>query len=164
MSRHLPDPQAPSFMKAPYFAAGLLFYLVFCSTNVVAAGATAGKARGSYRDWNVDAVTIVRPFRFSSYRQVVVLPLDTRGVRLPPREENTHQLAKEVLSTANELFLQGLKDNLRGANVDVIGGQGGRDGVLVRARLEKLDPGLDISTYVGTRSRVGADIDQRRCA
>ncbi len=92
-------------MKAPYFAAGLLFYLVFCSTNVVAAGATAGKARGSYRDWNVDAVTIVRPFRFSSYRQVVVLPLDTRGVRLPPREENTHQLAKEVLSTANELFL-----------------------------------------------------------
>lgn len=111
--------------------------------TVSASAASRGDRNpGSYRDWNdVDEVTIVHSFELAHYRQIIVAPLDTHGVWLPPKEENTYPLAREVLSTSSSLFFQGLNEKISGTNLQVTQSSTGHVGLLVRARLEKLDPG-----------------------
>ncbi len=62
----------------------------------------SSKAPGSYSDWNdVDKVTIEHPFRFSDYKRVIVAPMNTRDARIPPPDENTYALAKELQSKSD---------------------------------------------------------------
>lgn len=120
---------------------GSLFLFGGCATPSGTAQKLSSQP-GSYRDWNdVDEVTIVQPFRFSSYKQVVVLSLDIRAAHLPPSDENTYALAKEVLSTSTQLFTQGISERLSETGVQVTQGPANGPSLIVRARLDKLDPG-----------------------
>ncbi len=75
-------------MKAYCLALGALSAAIFGFVDLTAAAPILNTNPGSYRDWNdIDEVAIVRPFRMSSYKQVVVSRLDTQGVRLPPAEQ-----------------------------------------------------------------------------
>ncbi len=100
---------------------------------------------GTYRNWNgeIDEVTIVQPFRAALYNQIAVEPLDTAGVTLPDRNDNTYPAVQSALRMIKPAFMKGLEKKLRrkaGTNV-------GRDTLVIRARLTKVDPGSQAARY-----------------
>lgn len=129
-------------MKANRAASSIFCSALFAFVSSTVATPELNRHPGSYRDWNdIDEVTIVQPFQFAAYNQVVITPLDIREVKLPPSDENTYPLAKEVLSTSAQLFAQGIREKLTGTAVQVTQGSANGPALVVRARLNKLDPG-----------------------
>jgi hypothetical protein len=68
---------------------------------------------GKYRNWNgMDEVEILQPFKISDYSRLIVLPLDTSPAKLPPRDDNTYKPVRNVLSNADQVFIEGLEDEI----------------------------------------------------
>jgi hypothetical protein len=102
---------------------------------------------GNYTDWNdVDQVTIVQPFQRSAYQRVVVAPLDTRNAPLPEKSDNSYADVKAALAGSTQAFVQGLRDNSPGMQVQS-GSGGGANALIVRARITKSDPGSQAARY-----------------
>ncbi|MEW6184817.1 MAG: DUF4410 domain-containing protein [Thermodesulfobacteriota bacterium] len=60
----------------------------------------------------MDEVEIVQTFDISAYSRLIFLPLNTKSAKLPPRDDNTYKPVKNVLSKADEIFIEGLEDEL----------------------------------------------------
>ncbi len=99
------------------FAAGLLLSL-FASACVVAPVAAKDSsnetAPGRYEDWgpDIDAIEIAKTFRLADYERVVIEPLATGDVALPPADENTHAPVKTMLGRFSDEFAVGLRESL----------------------------------------------------
>ncbi len=134
------------FTRSKPSCAVAVLTIVFGFSTAAGGAPKLSKATGTYSDWNgVDKVTIERPFRFSDYKRVIVAPMDTRDARIPPPDENTYALAKELQSKSDQLFYEGVREKLAGTNVQVTQDRGvPADRVatlLVRSHLDRLDPG-----------------------
>ena len=69
---------------------------------------------GKYQDWNsVDNIEIYQTFKIADYTQIIVLPLDTSQVSLPPINDNTYLPVNNVLSRMNDIFITGLKEGMK---------------------------------------------------
>jgi hypothetical protein len=115
--------------------------LVFIAVLFVSGSTLAAKeptAPGTYHDWHdVDEVTIIQPFVAANYSQIAVESFDSRGVKLPPANENTYQAVQLALQRMKPAFIQGVSEN---AKRKVSGNAPGKT-LVIRARLTKVDPG-----------------------
>jgi hypothetical protein len=109
--------------------------------------AIAGKeptSPGTYHDWHdVDEVTIVQPFNAAAYAQIAVESFDTKGVKMPPTQDNTYKAVLLALQRMKPAFMQGVGEK---AKRKVAGGAPGKT-LVVRARLTKVDPGSQAARY-----------------
>lgn len=113
----------------------------------LAVAKTPSTQPGTYTDWHdLDQVTIVQPFQASSYKTVVVEPLDTRNAPLPEAKDNSYAAVKEALANCTQPFLEGLRAKLGGMQVQA-GQGGGSNALIVRARITKSDPGSQAARY-----------------
>jgi hypothetical protein len=132
-----------------YFVLGSLSFALPSQTCAAGRGTTAP---GTYRDWNgdIDEVTIFQTFRADSYNDIVVESIDSSGVTLPNPRENTYQAVQSALRLMKPAFIEGLQLKLRHKPADagnVPRGKG--QGLVIRARLSKLDPGSQAARYWG---------------
>jgi hypothetical protein len=109
-------------------------------------------APGTYRDWNddIDEVTIFQTFRADSYNDIVVESFESRGVTLPNPGDNTYQAVQSAIRSMKPAFIEGLQAKLRHKPAEaghVPRGKG--KGLLIRARLSKVDPGSQAARYWG---------------
>lgn len=121
----------------------------------VAVPAAARKAKvaptapGVYVDWmdEVDEIEIVESFKLSDYETVSVESFDTEDTPLPEADDNTYGPVKSVLADSAGPFTQGLAGAM-GDRIDVSrGGKGGSKAILLRARVESMDPGSRAARY-----------------
>ena len=130
-----------------YFVLGSLSFAL--PTEADAAGKTA-TTPGTYRDWDgdIDEVTIFQTFRADSYNDIVVESFDSTRVRLPDPRDNTYQAVQSAIRLMKPAFIEGLQAKLRhkqAAAGYVPRGKG--KGLVIRARLSKLDPGSQAARY-----------------
>lgn len=118
------------------------FVTAFVSAALLAA--TAPTTPGTYRDWNdIDEVTILQPFRASSYDEIAVESFDYSGVRLPDPSDNTYEAVLSAMRRIKPAFIDGVEKKARRQ-----ASTGGRSRTLIiRARLTKLDPGSQAARY-----------------
>ena len=137
----------------------LIFLIIpffFSCAHGPSAGGSAGTGPGKYKDWNgIDEVEIVQAFKVSSYSKIAVLPVDTSRTPLPDKSDGDYQPITAVLAKADEIFLEGFKDGLKGAGgissepVKSADGLGG--GVLlIRVKVADMKPGSSaLRVFVG---------------
>lgn len=125
----------------------ILLFLAALSICSVAQARRESTAPGTYRDWHdVDEVTIIRPFVAANYAQIAVESFDSRGVKLPPVNDNTHQAVLLALQRMKPAFIQGVSDR---AKRKTSGNAPGKT-LVIRARLTKVDPGSQAArVFVG---------------
>ncbi|MBV9496343.1 MAG: hypothetical protein JOZ54_18990, partial [Acidobacteria bacterium] len=105
----------------------LLMLLVVAAMPMQARGKkSSSTAPGTYKEWgpDIDKIEIVKTFRFSDYRNVVVEPFDTSAAKLPNKDDNSYEDARMTLAASTEGFAQGLRANL-GHKVSI--GEGGNE-------------------------------------
>jgi hypothetical protein len=110
-------------------------------------------ARGTYRDWNdyLDEVVVVRAARSASIRSVAVSIAASPQLKYPPESENTHRAVREVVAGAIRPFLRGFEEKLNRSGVTVRAGErSAADGLSVRARITRIDPGSQAARYFGS--------------
>jgi hypothetical protein len=109
----------------------------------------APTAPGVYIDWKdeVDELEIVETFKLSDYETVSVESFDTKDPPLPEADDNTYAPVKSVLADAAGPFTQGLAGGV-GERIDVSrGAGGGARAIILRARVESMDPGSRAARY-----------------
>jgi hypothetical protein len=101
-----------------------------------------------YVDWKdeVDELEIVEPFKLSDFETVSVESFDTEDTPLPEADDNTYAPVKAVLADSAGPFTQGLAQAL-GNRIDVSREAGGSRALLLRARVESMDPGSRAARY-----------------
>jgi hypothetical protein len=124
--------------------------------TVVAAPAAARKekakagstAPGLYVDWKgeIDELEILETFKLSDYETVSVEAFDTKNTPLPDADDNTYAPVKGVLADPAGPFLQGLARAL-GDRIDISREGGGSKAIVLRARVESMDPGSQAARY-----------------
>src|SRR3954466_16399054 len=91
-----------------------IFFLCAAFVCSQAAGARAPTAPGTYRDWHdVDEVTIIQPFVAANYSQIAVESFDSKGVRMPPTNDNTYQAVQLALQRMKPAFMQGVGEKAK---------------------------------------------------
>ena len=122
----------------------ILFFIATFSVSSLALAAKESTAPGTYRDWHdVDEVTIIQPFVAANYAQIAVESFDSRGVKLPPANENTHQAVQLALQRMKPAFIEGVS---RKAKRKTSGNAPGKT-LVIRARLTKIDPGSQAARF-----------------
>lgn len=130
-------------------------FLILALVPLLALPAAARKPKGAstepgkYTDWKdeIDELEIVETFKLSDYTQVAVEAFDAENTPLPEKDDNTYGPVKAVLVDAAGPFAQGLAGGL-GGKIDVTRASG-KEGkaLLVRARVEEMDPGSRAARY-----------------
>ncbi|MGZ5477006.1 MAG: hypothetical protein ACXW29_12785, partial [Thermoanaerobaculia bacterium] len=128
--------------------------LLLVATMAVPAFARGKKAAGStepgkYKEWgpDIDEVEIVKKFKASDYKTIVVEPFATDGVKLPDKDDNTYEPVKKVLESAAEGFVQGLRGSVD-QKVTVSDKPGkSSDTLIIRGKVVTLDPGSKAARY-----------------
>jgi hypothetical protein len=132
-----------------YFVLGSLSFALSSQTCLAGKGATTP---GTYRDWNgdIDEVTIFQTFRADSYNDIVVESFDSTGVTLPNPRENTYQAVQTAIRLMKPAFIEGLQAKLRHKPAEAgYVPRGKSKGLVIRARLSKVDPGSQAARYWG---------------
>jgi len=134
--------------------AGLLLSSIVLAGAIAPAHAKhapAPTAPGSYEDWgpDIDAVEITRTFRLADYERVVVEPLATEGVALPPADENTYEPVKAVLGRFSAVFADGLREALAKPVEVVEAAPADAHALRLRGKVLLLDPGSRAKRYWG---------------
>lgn len=122
--------------------------------TAVAVPAAARKAKadstapGLYLDWKdeIDELEIRETFKLSDYETVSVEAFDTKDTPLPDADDNTYAPVKEVLADPAGPFIQGLARALRD-RIDISREGGGSKAIVLRARVESMDPGSQAARY-----------------
>lgn len=105
---------------------------------------------GKYEKWgpDIDEIEIVKAFDASSYKNVVVVPVEADDVKLPEKEDNTYEPVRKVLAAATEPFAEGIEKHYQAAEVAVSEKPGKASGTLVvRTKIEVMDPGSRAKRY-----------------
>ena len=114
----------------------------FLCANAIAAREPTSP--GTYHDWHdVDEATIIQPFVAANYSQIAVESFDSRAVKLPPANENTHQAVQLALQRMKPAFIQGVSEK---AKRKTSGNAPGKT-LVIRGRLTKVDPGSQAARY-----------------
>jgi hypothetical protein len=111
--------------------------------------AAASTEPGTYKEWgpDIDELEIVKKFKASDYKNIVVRPFDTSEVKLPDKDDNTYEPVKKVLSSSAEGFVQGLRGSVD-QDVTVSDKPGKAAGTLIiRGKVVTLDPGSKAARY-----------------
>jgi hypothetical protein len=118
-------------------------------------------APGTYHDWHdsLDEVVIPKPINLSGFQQVDVTITPAAGLKLPSETENTHKAVKEVVAAAAKPFVTGLQQKIRKPGVTVRVGRNGKDALLVRAQIVRIDPGSQAARYWGSFSAGAAVVE-----
>jgi hypothetical protein len=140
-------------MKSRPFVTRLAVLCLAASTVFPAYAAKKGEGAstepGSYKKWgpDIDEIEIVKKFELSSYKNVVVVPMETGDTPLPPKDENTYEPVVKILGTATEAFVEGLQKNTEAkVSVDAKPGKGAGT-LIVRTKVEMMDPGSRAKRY-----------------
>ena len=126
----------------------LLLALVAIAPAVARSASPAGTTPGGYQSWGgqIDEVTVKRSFTADNYRDILVEPLGTVGVKVP--EKSRQEEGAKALKSAKTAFLEGLRGNLRERRTKRSSQRGQEEGALViRARLVSIDPGSESARY-----------------
>ena len=129
-------------MSRRRYQAFVCFLVLFACRSAV--GARPSTAPGTYRDWHdVDEVTIIQPFVAANYAQIAVESFDSRGVKLPPVNDNTHQAVQLALQRMKPAFMEGVSRKAKRKTSDNAPGKT----LVIRARLTKVDPGSQAARF-----------------
>lgn len=130
----------------------LAMVLLLLAAVVVPAAARKAKAAptapGRYTEWKgeIDELEILEAFKLSDYETVSVDAFDTKDTPLPDADDNSYAPVKAVLADSAGPFTQGLAGGL-GDRIDVSRGGGGSKAIVLRARVESMDPGSQAARY-----------------
>jgi hypothetical protein len=128
----------------------LLLLMAVAAPAVARKAKPASTAPGVYVDWKneVDELEIVETFKLSDYQTVSVESFDTEDTPLPEADDNTYGPVKSVLADSAGPFTQGLAEGV-GNRIDISrgGGGGANKAIVLRARVEEMDPGSRAARY-----------------
>lgn len=134
---------------------------VLSSLLIVAAMAAPAFARGkkqptttepgSYKNWgpDIDELEIVKKFKASDYKNIVVQPFKTDDVKLPDKDDNTYEPVKKVLASATEGFVQGLRGAVDQKVTMAEKASKSSDTLVIRGKVETMNPGSKAARYWG---------------
>jgi len=137
-----------------------VFRRVFASLLLILAVAAPAAARGkksastepgSYKEWgpNIDEIEIVRKFRTADYKNIVVQPFNTDGVKMPDKKDNTYEPVTKVLASSTESFVEGLKGGVEQKVSVSEKAMKAADTLIIRGKILTLDPGSKAARYWG---------------
>jgi hypothetical protein len=140
-------------MSTKRISTALLIALCVVSTSspLFARGKKKASATepGTYKEWKdeIDELEIVQSFKLSDYSRIVIAPLDTDETPLPEKGDNTYHPVKQVLADPDDAFIEGVRNEMEGSLKVEKGSKGGPGALLVRARIEEMDPGSQAARY-----------------
>lgn len=126
----------------------LLLALPAIGPAAVRADSASDTAPGSYQSWRgqIDKVTVKQAFKADNYRDILVEPLGTVGVKV--LEKARQEEAAQALKSAKAAFLEGLRGNLRERVTNRSSQRGAdKDALVIRARLVAIEPGSENARY-----------------
>ena len=107
----------------------------------------------SVNDWDgrIDHVDFTTNLDLTHYAKVVVAPVDTSAVPLPPKDDNTYEPTTNVLARATDLLANGIRNKLSGiipveAQSSTAPATSGNV-LLVRVKITELNPGSQAARY-----------------
>ena len=104
---------------------------------------------GSYKEWgpNIDELQIIRKFHTADYKNIIVEPFRTADVQMPETSDNSYKPVMNVLASATETFVSGLKGNTD-RNVSMVEKASDRaDTLIIRAKVVEINPGSRAARY-----------------
>ncbi|HEY0156706.1 MAG TPA: DUF4410 domain-containing protein [Thermoanaerobaculia bacterium] len=124
-------------MRRPF-----VFALAVCITLPLLAAKKPPTAPGKYEAWgpDIDELEIVRTFKASDYKRVVVEPLDVSKTP-PPEDADMAEKVSKVLAEATKPFLEGLAEEETGLEIASEQKEEKKGTLLVRGRVTTMDPG-----------------------
>jgi hypothetical protein len=119
-----------------------VFALAVCITLPLLAAKKPPTAPGKYEAWgpDIDELEIVRTFKASDYKRVVVEPLDVSKTP-PPEDADMAEKVSKVLAEATKPFLEGLAEEETGLEIASEQKEEKKGTLLVRGRVTTMDPG-----------------------
>ncbi|HEX9163883.1 MAG TPA: DUF4410 domain-containing protein [Thermoanaerobaculia bacterium] len=137
-------------MRKRVFVASLLLVAAAALPSLARGKKTPATTEpGTYRNWgpDIDELEIVRKFKTSDYKNIVVQPFDTEGVKMPDKDDNTYEPVKKVLGSATEGFVQGLRGNVDQKVSIAENGSKSSGTLLIRGKVVTMDPGSKAARY-----------------
>ena len=122
---------------------------------------TEALAPGTYHDWHgsLDEVIVPKPISLPVFQQVDVVISPAPGLKMPSETDNTHKAVKEVVAASAKPFTRGLQEKIRKPGVTVRVGRNGKDALLVRAQITRIDPGSQAARYFASFSAGAAVVE-----
>ena len=127
--------------------------LLVVASPLAARGKKSPTEPGIHRDWRdeIDQVEILEPFRLADYDAVVVEPLDGSRTELPEADDNTFAPVQSVLAHATSPYVAGLERGI-GGRIRIVDAsrdesEPGARRLILRGRIEKMDPGSQAARY-----------------
>jgi hypothetical protein len=113
----------------------------------------APTAPGKYKEWgpDIDEIEIVKSFKLSDYKHVVVMPFDTSATPLPDKSEKSYNTIKSVLAGYSLTLTEALKPELK-TKLDVDTSDTKpktAQTLIIRGVVVDLSPGSRAKRYIG---------------
>jgi Domain of unknown function (DUF4410) len=107
---------------------------------------------GTYKEWgpNIDQIEIIRKFHTADYKNIVVEPFKTSDVKMPEKEDNSYQPVVNVLTSATETFVSGLKSETE-RSVSISEKEKEPkfpDTLIIRGKVVEINPGSRAARYL----------------
>lgn len=136
-----------SLTSSLYLAAGLAALPLLLPAIPLHARGDAPVAAGHFEDWhNLDKVDILQPFRAADYRSIVVVPVETKGAKLPDKADNTYEPIMKVLTDMTATFSGGVGEK---AKMPIVPGKSGAGVLVIHARVITINPGSEAARCFG---------------
>ncbi len=132
---------------------GLLVITPFLFFLGCATTGTTAKSPGKYANWNgvIDELEVVKTFSVNAYSKVILLPLDTSAVPLPPKDENTYEPLTKIISHVDQTFREGVgkgMEGLKNISLESAKSPTSEAGVLmIQAKVFEMNPGSRALRY-----------------
>lgn len=106
---------------------------------------------GKYKEWgpDIDQIEILQSFKLADYKEIVIAPFTSEGVKLPDKDDNSYDSARRALAESPEYLAGGL-NGLLDQKVYLLGDdkEPKKAGVLlIRAKVTVMDPGSRAARY-----------------
>ena len=142
------------FAHRAQWSAGFLFVLIAAAGCGHPSKSLPASYPATVRSWHhgtLDSVEFVERFALSDYQTVLVEPVETQGVPLPPAKDNTYKPVTDALAKATTLVSTGVRQGVKGAvavdSAPSRSSTGAGKELLVRSTVLIMDPGSQAARY-----------------
>lgn len=127
----------------------LLLMVVMAAPAFARGKKSSSTEPGSYKEWgpNIDEIQIIKKFHTADYKNIVVEPFKTSEVKMPEKEDNSYKPVVNVLASATETFVSGLRSETdRTVSISEKAPKSS-DTLIVRGKVVEINPGSRAARY-----------------
>ena len=107
---------------------------------------------GKYKEWgpDIDEIEILKSFKLDDYKEIIIEPFTSEGVKLPDKDDNSYDSARRALAESPEYLAGGL-NGLLDQKIYLLD-EGDKEPtksgtLLLRAKVTEMDPGSRAARY-----------------